>query len=291
MGRCCGPNDLENMHPAQQSSAATMRAVTAAVLADAASVLADAASALADTASALADTTQKFIQAQICVCCKYRSVFICWHVTFTNTDLYLQIQPLYLQIQPLYLQMRLCTCRYGSVRADAASALADAASALADAPLHLQIQHKSSCKHRSASAANTDLYLFPIMWHLQTQRYTCRQQRVYSQTSWFIWPISQCTICSTQNHHKHTTSRSLTDHERSWPGLSDLLTDLHKRCTHKLCKCTCTQNCALAHKIVHLHSFCAHLNFRTQNLAEVQIPARLLFEFINLGTPKPNQSQ
>ena len=45
--------------------------------------------------------------------------------------------------------------------------------------------------------------------------YTCRQQRVYSQTSWFIWPISQCTICSTQNHHKHTTSRSLTDHERS----------------------------------------------------------------------------
>ena len=170
MGRCCGPNDLENMHPAQQSSAATMRAVTAAVLADAASVLADAASALADTASALADTTQKFIQAQICVCCKYRSVFICWHVTFTNTDLYLQIQPLYLQIQPLYLQMRLCTCRYGSVRADAASALADAASALADAasaladaPLHLQIQHKSSCKHRSASAANTDLYLFPIM--------------------------------------------------------------------------------------------------------------------------------
>ena len=86
MGRCCGPNDLENMHPAQQSSAATMRAVTAAVLADAASVLADAASALADTASALAD-----------------------------------------------------------------------------APLHLQIQHKSSCKHRSASAANTDLYLFPIM--------------------------------------------------------------------------------------------------------------------------------
>ena len=68
MGRCCGPNDLENMHPAQQSSAATMRAVTAAVLADAASVLADAA-------SALADTTQKFIQAQICVCC--------------NTDLYL----------------------------------------------------------------------------------------------------------------------------------------------------------------------------------------------------------
>ena len=91
MGRCCGPNDLENMHPAQQSSAATMRAVTAAVLADAASVLADAASALADTASALADTTQKFIQAQICVCCKYRSVFICWHVTFTNTDLYLQI--------------------------------------------------------------------------------------------------------------------------------------------------------------------------------------------------------
>ena len=253
MGRCCGPNDLENMHPAQQSSAATMRAVTAAVLADAASVLADAASALADAASALADaasaladTTQKFIQAQICVCCKYRSVFICWHVTFTNTDLYLQIQPLYLQIQPLYLQMRLCTCRYGSVRADAASALADAASALADAPLHLQIQHKSSCKHRSASAANTDLYLFPIMWHLQTQRYTCRQQRVYSQTSWFIWPISQCTICSTQNHHKHTTSRSLTDHERSWPGLSDLLTDLHKRCAHKLCKCTCTQNCALA---------------------------------------------
>ena len=163
MGRCCGPNGLENMHPAQQSSAATMRAVTAAVLADAASVLADAASALADTASALADTTQKFIQAQICVCCKYRSVFICWHVTFTNTDLYLQIQPLYLQIQPLYLQMRLCTCRYGSVRADAASALADAASALADAPLHLQIQHKSSCKHRSASAANTDLYLSPIM--------------------------------------------------------------------------------------------------------------------------------
>ena len=79
MGRCCGPNDLENMHPAQQSSAATMRAVTAAVLADAASVL------------------------------------------------------------------------------------ADAASALADAPLHLQIQHKSSCKHRSASAANTDLYLSPIM--------------------------------------------------------------------------------------------------------------------------------
>ena len=54
MGRCCGPNDLENMHPAQQSSAASMRAVTAAVLADAASVLADAASALADTASALA---------------------------------------------------------------------------------------------------------------------------------------------------------------------------------------------------------------------------------------------
>ena len=48
MGRCCGPNDLENMHPAQQSSAATMRAVTAAVLADAASALADAASALAD---------------------------------------------------------------------------------------------------------------------------------------------------------------------------------------------------------------------------------------------------
>ena len=90
MGRCCGPNDLENMHPAQQSSAATMRAVTAAVLADAASVLADAASALADTASALADTTQKFIQAQICVCCKYRSVFVSNHVTFTNTALYLQ---------------------------------------------------------------------------------------------------------------------------------------------------------------------------------------------------------
>ena len=259
MGRCCGPNGLENMHPAQQSSAATMRAVTAAVLADAASVLADAASALADTASALADTTQKFIQAQICVCCKYRSVFICWYVTFSNTALYLQIQPLYLQIRQWTCRCSLCTCRCSLCTCT--HSLCTCTHSLCTCTYSL-----CACTYSTKVHASTDLHL------LQIQICICFQS---------------CDIY----HHKHTTSRSLTGHERSWPGLSDLLTDLHKRCAHKLCKCTCTQNCALAHKIVHLHSFCAHLNFRTQYLAEVQIPARLLFEFINLGTPTPNQSQ
>ena len=85
MGRCCGPNDLENMHPAQQSSAATMRAVTAAVLADAASVLADTTSVLADA--------PLYLQIRQCTCrC---SLCTC-------------------RCSPLHLQMHLCTCRYNT---------------------------------------------------------------------------------------------------------------------------------------------------------------------------------
>ena len=175
--------------------------------------------------------------------------------------------------------------------ADAASVLADTAVYVQMQPLHLQM-HLCTCRYNTKVHASTDLHL------LQIQICICFQSCDIYKHSAILADNSGCTrkllgsygqLANAPSAQHRTTTN--TQQAGLWPTMSAVDQ------VFQICWLICTKDAhtnyasALAHKIVHLHSFCAHLNFRTQNLAEVQIPARLLFEFINLGTPKPNQSQ